>query len=102
VWVGPLLKRLNHVYGMMPQYFKRHPVETFKRHFFITPFTEDSVPELIDHVGVDRVMFGSDWPHPEGLAEPLDFLEEAGELPMADLEKVMSSNLKGLLEGVRD
>ncbi|MDD3797606.1 MAG: amidohydrolase family protein [Novosphingobium sp.] len=102
VWVGPLIDRLTHVYGQMPQYFKEHPVETFKRNFFITPFTEDSVPELISHMGADRVMFGSDWPHPEGLADPLDFVDEAEGVSMADLEKVMSSNLKGLLEGVRD
>ena len=68
----------------------------------VVPFYEDSVRNLVDLIGIDCVMFGSDWPHPEGLADPLDFVEEASGLNMADLEKVMSTNLKGLLEGYRD
>jgi hypothetical protein len=52
--------------------------------------------------GADRVLFGSDWPHPEGVVEPLDFLGELTELSAADQQKIMSSNLKGLLEGARD
>lgn len=24
-------------------------------------------------IGIDRLLFGSDWPHAEGLAEPTDF-----------------------------
>ncbi len=101
-WVDPLLKTLKHVYGQMPQYFKEHPVETFKRHVFVAPFNEDSIPELVDLIGADRVLFGSDWPHPEGVAEPLDFLAELSGLSAADQQKIMSSNLKGLLEGARD
>jgi predicted TIM-barrel fold metal-dependent hydrolase len=48
------------------------------------------------------VLFGSDWPHPEGVVEPLDFLSELTTLSAADQKKIMSSNLKGLLEGVRN
>ncbi len=101
-WVEPLLKTLNHVYGQMPQYFKEHPVETFKRHIFVAPFNEDSVPDLVEAIGASRVLFGSDWPHPEGVVEPLDFLDELSALGAADQEKIMSSNLKGLLEGARN
>ena len=98
-WVDTLIKTLDHVRRQMPQSFKQDPVEVFKRHFYIAPFNEDSVPELASHVGADRVLFGSDWPHPEGLARPRDFDEEIAFMPLADREKIMSSNLKGLLEG---
>jgi predicted TIM-barrel fold metal-dependent hydrolase len=45
------------------------------------------------------VLFGSDYPHPEGLADPIDFLEELGSFGAADQRRIMSSNLKALLEG---
>jgi predicted TIM-barrel fold metal-dependent hydrolase len=101
-WVDGLIKTFDHVYGQMPQSFKQHPTEVFKRNFFVAPFNEDSIPELVGQIGADRVLFGSDWPHPEGVVEPLDFLSELEGLSAADQEKIMSSNLKGLLEGVRD
>jgi len=48
---------------------------------------------------VERMLFGSDYPHPEGVAEPLDYLAEFGAFSKAEVEKVFSTNLKGLLEG---
>ena len=101
-WVDGLIKTFDHVYGQMPQSFKQHPTEVFKRHFFVAPFNEDSIPDLVGQIGADRVLFGSDWPHPEGVAEPLDFLAELKGLSAADQQMIMSSNLKGLLEGARD
>ncbi len=32
---------------------------------------------LADLIGVERILFGSDWPHGEGVAQPLDFAEGA-------------------------
>jgi predicted TIM-barrel fold metal-dependent hydrolase len=101
-WVDPLIKTFDHVYGQMPQSFKQHPTQLFKHHFFVAPFNEDSTPDLVAQIGADRVLFGSDWPHPEGVVEPLDFLRELEGLSAADQQKIMSSNLKGLLEGARD
>ena len=31
---------------------------------------------MLDLVGADRVLFGSDWPHIEGMPSPLDYLRE--------------------------
>ena len=36
---------------------------------------------LIELMGADRVVFGSDYPHPEGMAEPLTFVDELEGLP---------------------
>jgi len=36
----------------------------------LQPVLEDDLRQLIELVGADRVLFGSDYPHPEGLAEP--------------------------------
>lgn len=54
----------------MPQAFPEHPIEVFRRNIWISPFWEGSVDDVVKTVGWDRVMFGSDYPHPEGLTEP--------------------------------
>ena len=43
------------------------PVETFRRNVWINPFWEDDVYEIVELMGADRVIFGSDWPHIEGM-----------------------------------
>jgi predicted TIM-barrel fold metal-dependent hydrolase len=72
-WVPPLLKKLGKVYGQMPSAFPSDPVEAFRRHVWVAPFYEDNLGVLKDVLGVDRLLFGSDWPHAEGLPEPRDF-----------------------------
>ena len=47
--------------------------------------------------GADRVCFGSDFPHPEGLDDPLAFAGRASATSGADVERIMSTNLKSLL-----
>jgi predicted TIM-barrel fold metal-dependent hydrolase len=101
-WVGPLLYRLSRAYGQVPSGFKRHPKDTFQKHVFVAPFYENDPKELANHIPVERILFGSDYPHPEGLAEPLDYLEEFKNFGPAEIEKIFSTNLKGLLEGARN
>ena len=69
-WVPALVKKLAKAYGQMPSAFASDPVETFRRHVWVAPFYEDDLAVLKDVLGVDRLLFGSDWPHAEGLAEP--------------------------------
>ena len=57
-----------------PRLFNEDPVETFRRNIWINPFWEDDVNEVVECMGADRVIFGSDWPHIEGMPEPLDYL----------------------------
>jgi predicted TIM-barrel fold metal-dependent hydrolase len=93
-WVPHLLGQLQHTYGQMPQDFAENPVDTFRRNVFVNPFWEDDVVGLIAAVGSDHVLFGSDYPHPEGLAEPLDYLDtlRAEQLDDATIRRVMSEN----------
>ena len=60
----------------MAGWFPEDPVETFRRHIWINPFWEDDVHELLELMGPERVIFGSDWPHIEGMPTPLDYLDE--------------------------
>ena len=92
-WVYPLWDRFELVYRQMPQAFKRHPHEVMRSNVFYHPFYEENVYRLVEMVGADQVMFGSDWPHPEGLASPLDWQDEISELPEEDRAKIMGGNI---------
>ena len=52
---------------------------------------------LVELIGSERVCFGSDYPHPEGLDDPLGFRAGIDELGRAEVERIMSTNLKSLL-----
>jgi predicted TIM-barrel fold metal-dependent hydrolase len=47
---------------------------------------------VVGWVGADRVLFGSDWPHIEGLPAPLDYLSETMALAPADRRLVLREN----------
>jgi predicted TIM-barrel fold metal-dependent hydrolase len=73
------------------------PSDVFKEHIYISPFPEEDVVGLTELIGVDRVLMGSDWPHPEGNIMPGDFADSIQKLPEADIKKIMRDNLLGLL-----
>ena len=79
-WVFTLVKRLRKLANQHPDAFDEDPLDTLRRHVWITPYCEEDVEALAELVDIDRVMFGSDWPNGEGLADPLSFEEvlEAG------------------------
>ena len=66
-WVPYLFKQFENIYKKMPQEFPENPIEAFKRCVYVAPFWEDDFAQMAELCGVDRVIFGSDWPHPEGL-----------------------------------
>jgi predicted TIM-barrel fold metal-dependent hydrolase len=96
-WVHQLAHNLEVAWRKMPKEFPTHPLEVLRRNVWINPFWEESLTGVIDLMGADRVCFGSDYPHPEGLAEPLSFAEELADVPAADVRKIMSTNLAELL-----
>lgn len=98
-WVAPLLQKFAHTYRQMPQEFPEDPVVAFKRNVWIAPFHEDDIREVIGAVGVDHLLFGSDYPHPEGLAEPVSFLDHLpAELSDEDKAKIMGANLASIMK----
>ncbi len=88
-----LLTRLRGVGKKMAGWFPEDPVDTFKEHIWINPFWEDDVHEVLEVMGADRVLFGSDWPHIEGMPLPLDYQEELTGLPQSTVDKVMRDNV---------
>ncbi len=70
----------------------------FKRNIYVHPFHEEDPIGLVDILGADRVLFGSDYPHPEGMADPISFVDELKGLPDADVAKIMGGNLSRLMK----
>ena len=97
-WVKPLLEKLEGVYKKLPQEFPEHPLDVFRRNVYVNPFWEDGLEGLIDVMSPDRILFGSDYPHPEGLGDPVSFYDDLpSSLSRADTAKIMGGNLKELL-----
>jgi predicted TIM-barrel fold metal-dependent hydrolase len=80
----------------MPGYFREDPAETFRRHVWINPFWEDDPYQVVELMGADRVIFGSDWPHIEGMPRPLDYVAELKELSDDDRRLVLRDNAREL------
>jgi predicted TIM-barrel fold metal-dependent hydrolase len=102
-WVGHLLKHMDKaagsasaeswLFGPPPD----KPSAIFREHVYVVPFHEEDVRGLIQTIGAERVLFGSDWPHPEGLAEPAEFADALAGEPDDVVRNVMRDNLRALL-----
>lgn len=77
-------------------YYKEDPIELFKKHVWINPFWEDDVYEVEEVMGADRVVFGSDWPHIEGMVDPLDYVDELSKFDDAKKKKILRDNVMEL------
>jgi predicted TIM-barrel fold metal-dependent hydrolase len=73
------------------------PSEALAQHLWVCPFPEDDVLDLIGVLGADHVLFGSDYPHPEGLREPGDYVERLADCDPVITRKVLRSNTAELL-----
>jgi len=96
-WVEPLLKNLKDIYKKMPQDFLEDPIEVFKRNVYVSPFWEEDLPALAEMIGEDHVLFGSDYPHPEGLGNPMTYVDELAGVPEETARKIMGGNLARLM-----
>jgi predicted TIM-barrel fold metal-dependent hydrolase len=76
---------------------REKPSQILRRHVFVSPYHEEDIVALAETVGASQVLFGSDYPHPEGLAEPADFADAIASLPAADVRAIMRDNALGLL-----
>ncbi|MCH2416640.1 MAG: amidohydrolase [Acidimicrobiales bacterium] len=95
-YLDMLFRKLKQQAKKSPGWFDEDPVELFRQHVWMNPFWEDNVYEIIELMGADHVIFGSDWPHIEGMPTPLDYLEEVKDLHDDDLQLVMRNNTRYL------
>jgi predicted TIM-barrel fold metal-dependent hydrolase len=104
-WVPYFLKQLDKG-GKMGRFGEwpngvpdRRPSDIFRDHVLLTPYHEDDCPALVKQLGSGPVLFGSDYPHPEGTRTPADFVHSLAGLPGADVRAIMRDNLRNLLAG---
>ncbi|WP_007511186.1 amidohydrolase family protein [Pseudofrankia saprophytica] len=100
-WVKLLVKVLRKQANQTPWAFAEDPLDTIREHVWVTPYYEEDLRALADLIGVDRVLFGSDWPHGEGLAQPTDFTKELDLFDEAEIRKIMRDNCLDLLGSPR-
>jgi predicted TIM-barrel fold metal-dependent hydrolase len=97
-WVVPFLDHLADTYRKMPHSFDEDPVEAFKRNIWVAPFHEDDITELVDAIGADHLIFGSDYPHPEGLAEPRSYVDHLpDDMPDEQVAGIMGENMARIM-----
>ncbi len=102
-WLKPLFKTVDKaaalgrrgpmIGGQLPP----RPSEALAEHLWVCPFPEDDVHELIGAIGADHVLFGSDYPHPEGLRQPRDYTSRLTGCSTAVTRKVLRGNTATLL-----
>ena len=95
-WVGPLVKKLAKSHSMTPGAFISDPVQTLRDHVWVAPYYEDDIRGLADTLGADRVLFGSDWPHAEGLANPRSFVDDLHGFADDEIRLIMRDNAESL------
>ena len=93
-WIFPLFNDFEELSKKMPQNFPEHPHDVFRRNIWVSPFWEGKVSDVVDTVGWDRVLFGSDYPHPEGLAEPKGFWKYAEGMDVRRTYDFMGDNAR--------
>ena len=97
-WVSGLFKRLTKAYKQVSHEFAEDPIETFRRHIWVAPYYEDDLMELRDQIGASHILFGSDYPHAEGLAEPTDFVHDLEGFSPEEIKLIMHDNAAGLVK----
>ncbi|MGA1163541.1 MAG: amidohydrolase family protein, partial [Ilumatobacteraceae bacterium] len=95
-FLADAMKKMTSTAKKMPGYFSDDPIETFRNHWWINPFWEDDVHTVAELMGTDRVLFGSDWPHIEGMPNPLDYLPELKAFDEADRRRILHDNVEAL------
>jgi predicted TIM-barrel fold metal-dependent hydrolase len=97
-FVHRLIKRLKKAANNHPKLFPVDPVDQVRNNVWIAPYYEDDLPELASVIGVEKILFGSDWPHGEGLENPVSFTKELAGFSAEDIRKVMRDNALDLLD----
>ena len=90
------MKSMKKAFGTARHQFAEDPVDTFRRHVWVSPFYEDGLEELAEMIGTDKMMMGSDFPHAEGIAEPTSWVKDIAHFSTDDQRWIMRDAAIGL------
>jgi predicted TIM-barrel fold metal-dependent hydrolase len=102
-WAAALLRKLDHIARLYSKDLWRFgqppakPSDMFRQNVWIAPFFEDDIVGLVRLIGASHVLNGSDYPHPEGLARPIELLEELEGLSEDEVRLIMRENFAQLV-----
>jgi predicted TIM-barrel fold metal-dependent hydrolase len=65
----------------------------------VSPYYEDDLGALRDLVGASQIVMGSDWPHAEGLSDPIRYIDDLRryDIPDEECRLIMRENAAGLI-----
>lgn len=106
VWLPYILRKMDHAFlmGRKAKWgeLTERPSAIFRRHFLVAPFPEENVERVVAEVGVDPIVFGSDFPHGEGLAFPREYVgTQLKNFSEDDQRRIMRDNLESFLAPAR-
>jgi predicted TIM-barrel fold metal-dependent hydrolase len=102
VWLPYTLRKADHAFlmGRKAKWgdLDRRPSEVFRDHFVVAPFPEENVRRVVDDVGIDSIVFGSDFPHGEGLAWPKQYVpNQLTQFTDEEKRRIMRGNMANFL-----
>lgn len=93
LWLPLLLKKLTKAYYQKTiDTFGEPPIDTLRRSLWVSPYAEDDFPELVETIGAENILMGSDWPHAEGLENPKDYVLLLDSCSQTQKQKIMRDN----------
>jgi predicted TIM-barrel fold metal-dependent hydrolase len=107
VWVPYTIRKMDHAYlmGRKAKWSETgrldaRPSEIFRQHFIVAPYPEENVKRVVDEVGIEPIVFGSDFPHGEGLARPGEYAAaQLQGFSDSEVRYIMRDNLENFLVG---
>jgi predicted TIM-barrel fold metal-dependent hydrolase len=105
-WVPHMLDHMDKSRGMgrngpwIGGPLDERPSAIFKRHVRVAPYPEDNIPRLVSELdGDDSVLvFGSDFPHAEGVVSPAAFEHLLDPLPDDMRRRIMRENAAAIFD----
>jgi predicted TIM-barrel fold metal-dependent hydrolase len=102
VWVPYIVRKMDHAFmlGRRATWGKldKRPSEYFRTHVRVAPFPEENVDRVVETVGVEPVVFGSDFPHGEGLPDPALYRAQLKNCTPEQERAIMRTNLADFLD----
>ena len=97
-WIRPFVAHVQDASERSAMLFDEDPFETFTRSIYVHAFHEpDPAGLLALGIRADHLMFGSDFPHPEGMADPLAYSEIVEPLTPEQQQLIMGGTLRRLM-----
>ncbi|MCB2061873.1 MAG: amidohydrolase family protein [Novosphingobium sp.] len=104
-WLPGFLDKMDKARGLAKNGYwpcgqlKTRPSRIFMEHVKVVAYPEDPLAEIVERIGSSQcLLMGSDYPHPEGVARPRIFAEEALDgLGESDIRAIMYENGRSLI-----